>query len=554
MSGHGVEDADPGRKIHHKAPYTPQKKIPTVQKYREEKHDREEQYGTADGNGQQDDRSKLDRVGQAYNTLRYGQEAANPGPETQPYEAENKNFGQDDQIADDHAGRTEPQHEGEQDEDAPQDTTEGHMQEMDPKKARKAMKKFSADGTERSVTDPVTHLPVQIHDFTDKELKTTPKNGPPAGSEPRTATGAPAMNKGQEELDEEGKDSQDAHASMETLFPPPDFQMTRDGITDVYMKAMTAGLGAVSITLTLVVATFSMTSHTTGWSRAFFKLVEVAVSLGVSTAVIIGMRQYTENRIKTVWETEVWQAEREQGKKLAKGKTAESAQWLNSLLASVWPLINPDLFTSIQDTLEDVMQASLPKMVRMVSVDDVGQGSEALRILGVRWLPTGAAARSISEDGKLKKDGEEKNDRSVPGEGEVENSNNHKDGKDEGGEEAQENDNVAQGMEAEEGDFVNVEIAFAYRPSTGRKGMKERAKNAHLYLAFYLPSNIKLRKCTPAFPTLRATATILRPLTNSSCLGGAPRHGWRDETPSPAHSRPAILLAMHAYLPWPAQG
>jgi hypothetical protein len=48
-------------------------------------------------------------------------------------------------------------------------------------------------------------------------------------------------------------------------------------------------------------------------------------------------------------------------------------------------------------------------------------------------------------------------------------------------------------MEAEEGDFVNVEIAFAYRPSTGR-GIKSRAKHAHLYLAFYLPGKVKLRE------------------------------------------------------------
>lgn len=141
---------------------------------------------------------------------------------------------------------------------------------------------------------------------------------------------------------------------------------------------------------------------------------------------------------------------------------------------------------------QDVMQASLPKMVRMVSVEDVGQGSEALRILGVRWLPTGAAARSVDEDGKLKSKGNEKSDRTVPGEGELDQKS--KEGA--GGEEEQGDENVAQGMEAEEGDFVNVEIAFAYRPSTGAKRLKERAKSAHLYLAFYLPSNVKLRKFT----------------------------------------------------------
>jgi hypothetical protein len=124
------------------------------------------------------------------------------------------------------------------------------------------------------------------------------------------------------------------------------------------------------------------------------------------------------------------------------------------------------------------MQASLPSMVRMVAVDDIGQGSEALRILGVRWLPTGAAARSVSAEGKLKSPGEEKDDRKVQDDGE-------------GQEQLQRQDT----MEAEEGDFVNVEIAFAYRPSTGR-GIKSRAKHAHLYLAFYLPGKAKVRKLT----------------------------------------------------------
>lgn len=122
------------------------------------------------------------------------------------------------------------------------------------------------------------------------------------------------------------------------------------------------------------------------------------------------------------------------------------------------------------------MQASLPSMVRMVAVEDIGQGSEALRILGVRWLPTGAAARSVGSDGNLKSSNEEKDDRTVPDDGE---GQGEKPGQDT--------------MEAEDGDFVNLEVAFAYRPSTGR-GVKSRSKHAHLLLAFYLPANIKLRE------------------------------------------------------------
>ncbi|CAI6341422.1 unnamed protein product [Periconia digitata] len=504
----GVDDVQ-NSTVKHKQPYTTHNPIPTVQGYREEKKQREEQYGVGAGHTghEEDDRTKLGRLGDAYTALRHGKEALNPTEETQPYTAENKNFGgNDDEIADDHAGRVDPnqatdeQNGGDNDDEeldseTAEDTTEGMLASQDPKEARKSMKKWSADGTERQVTDPVTHLPIKIHDFTTKDLKMTPKNGPPAGTEPNSATGAAGKEKDYEQLADEADTANEAHESMESLFPPPDFQMTREGITDAYRKAMTAGLGLIGLSLTAVVAIFQFTRYAQGWSRFVFAVLEIGVCVGVSAGVVVGMRQWTENKINTVWETEVWQAERQLGKKFAKSRTAESAQWLNSLLASVWPLINPDLFTSISDTLEDVMQASLPKMVRMVSVDDLGQGSESLRILGVRWLPTGAAARSVDEDGKLKNADAKTGDRTVSNGGDVGDDNDE-----------DEDQNMAQGMEGEEGDFVNVEVAFAYRPSTGRKGMKERAKNAHLYLAFYMPSNIKL----PVWVELQGFVGVMR--------------------------------------------
>lgn len=164
------------------------------------------------------------------------------------------------------------------------------------------------------------------------------------------------------------------------------------------------------------------------------------------------------------------------------------------------------------------MQASLPRLVRMVSVDDIGQGSESIRILGIRWLPTGAAAQSVSSNGKLekRKPDAKQSDRTVPGEGEVQESpdKNNQDDPSSGKEqptgkraqEEQENEQAAEGMEAEEGEFVNVEVAFAYRARPEKKNMKNRAKNAHLYLAFYLPGNIKL----PVWVDLEGIVGVMR--------------------------------------------
>lgn len=108
------------------------------------------------------------------------------------------------------------------------------------------------------------------------------------------------------------------------------------------------------------------------------------------------------------------------------------------------------------------MQASLPRLVRMVSVDDIGQGSESIRILGIRWLPTGAAARSVASDGKLKsKDSKQQNDRTVSGEGEVDDAAETKDDGDDDEKKAGKDSDkqtsedgaekeIAEGMEAEE--------------------------------------------------------------------------------------------------------
>jgi hypothetical protein len=513
------EDTETGRRDY-RAPYTQHHQIPTVQKYREEKAHRKELYEPADGEA--DEPSRTHRLGEAWKKYR-GEEDADAS--TQPYQSENKNAEGDPGQAEDHAegGRaqdTSSKEEGKQDErekdpDVAEDTSQT-IGPQDPKHKRKAMKKRSGDRMEREVTDPVTHLPVTIHDFTAKDLKQTPENGPTAGEEPRSATGGAGKDKDDKELDQEREELQKGHEEMEALFPPPEFDAAREEIVHVYKVAVTVGMGIVSVTITSVILLFHLTRNTTGMSRVLFSVIEGALALGASTAVIMGMRQWTEKRIKGVWETEIWHAERQQGKKQANSQTPESTQWLNSLMASIWPLVNPDLFTSVADTLEDVMQASLPRMVRMVSVDDIGQGSEALRILGVRWLPTGAAARAVFEDGKLQSNEEEsKNDRSVPGQGEVQETG---DSKEQDGDKAKDQRQaVAEGMEAEEGDFVNVEIAFSYRPRKSKKGMRNRAKNAHLYLAFYLPANVKLRKYQQ--PLYSGISVTIVSLTCSSGLG-----------------------------------
>jgi hypothetical protein len=59
------------------------------------------------------------------------------------------------------------------------------------------------------------------------------------------------------------------------------------------------------------------------------------------------------------------------------------------LLRSQWGLIDPEMFASVADTLEDVMQVSVPGVIENVRVAEINQGSNPFRILSLRALPDG---------------------------------------------------------------------------------------------------------------------------------------------------------------------
>ena len=65
-------------------------------------------------------------------------------------------------------------------------------------------------------------------------------------------------------------------------------------------------------------------------------------------ALLYGIRGWLGKKIQAIWEDEVWDSARQQENETQQSndKMPESVAWLNSLLASIWPLINPDLFTS----------------------------------------------------------------------------------------------------------------------------------------------------------------------------------------------------------------
>jgi hypothetical protein len=131
----------------------------------------------------------------------------------------------------------------------------------------------------------------------------------------------------------------------------------------------------------------------------------------------------------------------------------ESVEWMNTLLQVVWGLINPDMFAAVADTLEDVMQASVPGIIENVRVAEINQGSNPLRILSIRALPDDQMKemkQAIHEENKKTKDPQEA------------------------------------AADEEGGDFYNIEIAFAYHAEPSGKRLSEKARNMHMQLVFYL--------------------------------------------------------------------
>jgi len=511
----------------YKAPYSRSHPIPTIQKYRENRGELDNRQKQAeDSQHSNEDDSKSKRAFDSVKAIFKDEDLQEPRGD--PYPTANRNTTEVDRQpgeydstipsapSADNKGQQDGQHEGDDntrpagqaqkkskgDKGKPeQSATEKVAGISDPKEKRKAMKKNERDDGGRVVTDPVTHLPLVIRDSTEKDLKRSPENEPTPGDSTRTATGLSGASKSTDRLNEENDEVQDSYDGMQRVFPPPDFDDAKAELLRTFQFALTVGISAVTVIATLVVL-FAVGVRSQ--ARVYVaSAIIVAVASGLGFALTWTVRSWLGKKVESIWEDEVWDAARieEQEMNNTQGKLPESVSWMNGLLASVWPLINPDLFASIVDMLEDVMQASLPKIIKMVSVDDLGQGSESVRILGIRWLPTGAASQSVDEEGNLKEGNDrDANDRAAPGQGEEENhedqvnhENDSPDAKKDAQQEKQkeqEQQAMREGMEAEQGDFVNLELAFAYRARSSGKSIKSKAQNAHLYLKFYLPGGM----------------------------------------------------------------
>ncbi|KAK7223807.1 hypothetical protein V2G26_011810 [Clonostachys chloroleuca] len=470
----GVDDPDERRR--YQAPYSARNPIPTIARYREEKAARQQK---ALNNSTVDVSKTCDQPETAApNASATASSGAAPGGD----QAEDTS----DEQGQKHA---EPQEEGAE---MLKDTSEVDPAATDARLRRKNSKAWDKERAERLVTDPVTHLPITIHDFTEDALQDADVEGATPGLLHRIANRLSPRNS-DEKLRLEQEHIQMGHEILVNRFPPPSFDNLRQELSSIHQKGIAMGLAGAALVL---FGAFILERQLPRVDR-MITLTDVAILLCVATgaigclwALVSGVKDWVGRRVDAVFEDEVWEAQRQQIAQAATKYEKETTVWLNSLLGAMWPLVNPDLFASLGDTLEDVMQASLPKLVRMVSVDDIGQGSEAVRILGVRWLPAGAATESVTADGKITSD--KSSEKSSKGSSVVKSEKTEEQTDPNADQDEADEDLISPGLLAEEGEFINLEIAFAYRTRSQSKSFKAKSKDMHIYLAFFLPGNIKI--------------------------------------------------------------
>ena len=315
MADHDDFDENAAQRTNN-APYTPRHPIPTIQRYEGSREERRQladsQAPATETSDSHDTKDAGGFLESAKRHLHLGKPSTDESiDEDKPYQSSNRNV----EFPDSQDGKeSSSDHHKEHDQGSQskggsmlKDTSEAIGNTLDPKEKRKQMKHMQRDHATREVTDPVTHLKVAIHDSTSKELKTVPENEPAPGIKPRNSA---MSSKDQDQLAQETQEQQAQHRGMEKVFPPPNFDDTREEVTNVYVLALSVGLGSMLLVMLLVIAVIQSMGHSTERSRSWFSTIGISLVtlfLGLTTGsfVILGLRNWLSNRIHTIWDDEI---------------------------------------------------------------------------------------------------------------------------------------------------------------------------------------------------------------------------------------------------------
>lgn len=167
--------------------------------------------------------------------------------------------------------------------------------------------------------------------------------------------------------------------------------------------------------------------------QVIFSAFPARYALWINTLCAVGSVLFVKQRVQKSFIESFQNAERVRGENATLNALPESVEWLNNIVRTIWPTINPELFAAPIDLLEDAMQKQVPNIVHTVKVSDLDIGAVPLRILSMRYLPDDGAPR---------------------------------------------------GAEDASGEYVNLEVAFGYRAGKTDKTVTSKAKNIHLLIWF----------------------------------------------------------------------
>ncbi|EPY49932.1 C2 domain-containing protein [Schizosaccharomyces cryophilus OY26] len=134
------------------------------------------------------------------------------------------------------------------------------------------------------------------------------------------------------------------------------------------------------------------TNHYTLFSFLFTLIITWIISHSIILSTIFPITAASciflwMEHVRTVAQAAEWGAEQKRGEYARLNLIPESAEWMNDFLGKIWGLINPEIFSSIIDQIEDVMEASIPSFIENVRIASFSQGSHPVRVISIRSLP-----------------------------------------------------------------------------------------------------------------------------------------------------------------------
>lgn len=223
----------------YQAPYSARRPVPTISRYREEKAARQAESLKTDPH---DDATLAQPDA--------GQQAGGNGPDSSETRAEERPSdcgAQDDDVDDDDDVHGRGEETAAAPPEAFEDTSQVDPTSTDIKQRRRDLKARKKERAERLVTDPVTHLPVTIQDYTDEALKETVFSHPAFKADKRTAAATSIRQHADDNAEGETLDLQREHDVLQSRFPLPDLDVLRHSVATINSRGHTFGLAGVAL-------------------------------------------------------------------------------------------------------------------------------------------------------------------------------------------------------------------------------------------------------------------------------------------------------------------